>query len=124
MLLENKVALVVGVKDKIGSATAETMAREGAKVVIADRNPARGRALAKKIVAAGGEAIFQELDVTLVRYQETLIKRIVAEYGRLDIAFNNVNVEGDRFWFLSRFLGKKKRSIICQCCDRSHESWW
>ena len=119
MLLEDKVALVVGIKDKIGSTTSETMAREGAKVVIADRNPARGRALAKKIVAAGGEAIFQELDVTLVRYQETLIKRIVAEYGRLDIAFNNVNVEGDCFP-----LAQQSEGMVAGVIDVNFNGMW
>ena len=119
MLLEDKVALVVGVKDKIGSATAVTMAREGAKVVVADRHPARGRILAKKIVAAGGEAIFQELDVTLVRYQENLMTSIVKEYGRLDIAFNNVSVEGDRFP-----LAQQSEGMVAGIIDVNFNGMW
>lgn len=119
MLLEDKVALVVGVKDKIGSATAETMAREGAKVVIADRNPARGRILVKKILATGGEAIFQELDVTLVRYQENLMTSIVKEYGRLDIAFNNVSVEGDRFP-----LAQQAEGMVAGVIDVNFNGMW
>ena len=119
MLLEDKVALVVGVKDKIGSATAETMAREGAKVVIADRNPARGMALAKKILATGGEAIFQELDVTLVRYQENLMTGIIKKYGRLDIAFNNVSVEGDRFP-----LARQSEGMVAGVIDVNFNGMW
>ena len=45
MLLEGKVALIVGTKDDIGSATAEIMAQEGAKIVVAERNANSGRAL-------------------------------------------------------------------------------
>lgn len=95
MLLKGKVALVVGVNNDLGSITAEIMAREGAKIAIAERNCVRGKALLDKIVAAGGEAIYQEIDVTFNRYQKAAISRTVAEYGRLDIAFNNVSVEGD-----------------------------
>ncbi|MEM6611971.1 MAG: SDR family oxidoreductase [Cyanobacteria bacterium P01_C01_bin.72] len=97
MMLKEKVALIVGIKDSIGSSTAEMMAEAGAKVAIADRNVERGTALVEKITAAGGEAIFLEMDVTLNRSQAASIQRIVEEYGRLDIAFNNVSIDGDSF---------------------------
>ncbi|MEO1467212.1 MAG: SDR family oxidoreductase [Cyanobacteria bacterium J06633_1] len=96
-MLKKKVALIVGIKDSIGSSTAEMMAEAGARVAIADRNVERGVALVEKITAAGGEAIFLEMDVTLNRCQAASIKRIVEEYGRLDIAFNNVSIDGDSF---------------------------
>lgn len=97
MLLKEKVALVVGIKNSIGSSTAEMMAEAGAKLAIADRNIERGVALAEKIRAAGGEAIFLEMDITLNGSQADSMRRIVAEYGKLDIAFNNVSIDGDSF---------------------------
>ena len=97
MLLEKKIALIVGVNDDIGSTTAETMAQEGATVIIAERNFDNGEALVRKIVAQGGRAIHQEIDITLNKRQKDLIERISQEYGRLDIAFNNVSVDGDFF---------------------------
>ncbi|MEO0924630.1 MAG: SDR family oxidoreductase [Cyanobacteria bacterium J06643_13] len=97
MLLKEKIALIVGIKDSIGSSTAVLMAEAGAKVAIADRNVERGVALVEKITAAGGEAIFLEMDVTLNRCQAASIEKIVQAYGRLDIAFNNVSIDGDSF---------------------------
>ena len=52
------MALVVGVKDDIGSATAEMMAKESAKVVVAKRNYVIGKTLVDKVLAVKGEAIY------------------------------------------------------------------
>jgi NAD(P)-dependent dehydrogenase (short-subunit alcohol dehydrogenase family) len=119
MLLKDKVALVVGIKNEIGSVTAEIMAQAGAKVVIADRNPVRGQAMMQKIVAAGGEAIFQETDITLVRYQRILINRIVENYGQLNIVFNNVSVEGDRFP-----LAQQSEDMVAGVIDVNFNGMW
>lgn len=119
MLLKGKVALVVGTKDQIGNSTAKMMAKEGAKVVVSDRNRQRGEALVNEIEAAGGEAIFQEIEVTLNRSQTALIARIVEEYGRLDIAFNNVSVEGDYFP-----LAKQDEGIVAGIIDVNFNGMW
>lgn len=119
MLLEGKVALVIGTKDKIGSITAKMMAQEGARVVVGDRNRQRGEALVKEIVTAGKEAIFQEIDVTLNRYQTALIERVVAEYGRLDIAFNNVSVDGDYFP-----LAQQEEGMVARIIDTNFNGMW
>jgi len=119
MLLKGKVALVVGTKDKIGSTTAKLMAREGAKVVVGDRNRQRGQALVSEILTSGGEAIFQEIDVTLNRYQTALIERIVSEYGRLDIAFNNVSVDGDYFP-----LAQQDEGMVAGIIDTNFNGMW
>ena len=119
MLLEGKVALVVGTKDRIGSTTAKLMAQEGAKVVVGDRNYQRGEALVREILAAGGEAIYQEIDVTLNKYQTALIERIVTEYGRLDIAFNNVSVDGDYFP-----LAQQDEGMVAGIIDTNFNGMW
>ena len=117
MLLEGKVALIVGTKDDIGSATAEIMAQEGAKIVVAERNANSGRALVEKILAVGGEAIYQEIDITLDCCHRNLIDRIVAEYGKLDIAFNNVSVDGD----LAERMQHLKKILVGRVLDPGTE---
>lgn len=119
MLLKGKVALVVGIEDDIGSTTAEIMALEGAKVVVGDLDSYRGRAIVEKILAAGGEAIFQEIDVTLNRYQQASIETIVKHYGGLNIAFNNVSVDGDSFP-----LAQQSESMVARTIDTNFNGMW
>src|SRR5260370_28300942 len=59
--LENKVVLLSGGASGIGAETARLVAREGGKAVVADRDEARGRALAAEL---GDAALFVTLDVT------------------------------------------------------------
>ncbi len=119
MLLNKKVALIIGIKDDIGSATAEMMAREGAKVVIAERNLSSGQALVKKIVAHGGEAVLEEMNVTLSNHHQAAIARIVRDYGRLDVAFNNVSVDGDFFP-----LAQQSESMVVGVIDVNLNGMW
>lgn len=77
--VEGKVALVTGGASGIGAACAETLAREGAKVVLTDLDEARGEALAEKLRAAGREARFLRQDVT----DEDRWPAVVAETERL-----------------------------------------
>ncbi|MDX2198950.1 MAG: glucose 1-dehydrogenase [Phycisphaerae bacterium] len=93
-----KVALVTGGGTGIGKATAIAFAKDGAKVVIANRNEANGRAVADQIRKAGGEAVFVRTDVTREADIEAAVRETVAKYGRLDIAFNNSGTEGNGSW--------------------------
>src|SRR3712207_3138449 len=77
--VEGKVAIVTGGAAGIGAACAETLAREGAKVVLTDLDDARGEALAERIRAAGGQARFLHQDVT----DEARWPEVVAETERL-----------------------------------------
>lgn len=86
---ENKVALVTGGGAGIGRAAAIAFAREGAKVVIGNRNAERGEAVVAEIRAAGGEASFFETDVRSAAAVEALVAHTVETYGALDVAFNN-----------------------------------
>ncbi|MDJ0757730.1 MAG: glucose 1-dehydrogenase [Ardenticatenaceae bacterium] len=90
---ENKIALITGGTTGIGLATAEKLAGEGAKVVIAGRNRESGEAAERQIRAQGGEATFIQTDVADADQVEILVKQTVALYGGLDFAFNNAGME-------------------------------
>jgi NAD(P)-dependent dehydrogenase (short-subunit alcohol dehydrogenase family) len=91
---DGKVALVTGGGAGIGRATAIAFAREGAKVVIGNRNVERGEEVVELIKDDGGDASFLKTDVMSEDDIQALVAHTVATYGRLDTAFNNAGVEG------------------------------
>src|SRR5437763_4294478 len=92
---EGKVALVTGGGSGIGRATALAFAREGAQVVIGNRNVQRGEETVSMIRDAGWTASFKRTDVLVAAEIEALVDHAVKTYGRLDLAFNNAGVEGE-----------------------------
>lgn len=84
-----KVALVTGGSSGIGRATAIAFAREGASVVIASRGRERGVAALDELKAWGSNAEFVQADVSRAPDVEALVTRVVARFGRLDMAVNN-----------------------------------
>ena len=92
--LQGKVALVTGGGSGIGRASALAFAREGAKVVISDIAVAGGEETVRMVKAVGGEATFVKADVSKAAEVETLMKKVLETYGRLDCAFNNAGIEG------------------------------
>jgi NAD(P)-dependent dehydrogenase (short-subunit alcohol dehydrogenase family) len=93
-ILDRKVALVTGGASGIGRATALAMAREGARVAVADRTEESAAATVALINAAGGQAIAIGGDVTVETDVAAMVQRTVAAYGRIDCAFNNAGVNG------------------------------
>lgn len=92
--LINKVAIVTGGTSGIGRAAAIAFARDGAAVVIAGRRDKEGEQVANEIKASGGRAIFVRTDVTREADHRALVERALAEFGRLDFAFNNAGLLG------------------------------
>jgi NAD(P)-dependent dehydrogenase (short-subunit alcohol dehydrogenase family) len=90
--VKGKVAIITGGASGIGKATASLLAKEGAKVVIADVNEVNGKKVAEDIGREGGEALFVKLDVTSEQDWSEVIKRTLAKFGRLDILVNNAGV--------------------------------
>lgn len=90
--LEQKVAIVTGGAMGIGEAAALALAREGARVVVADIEADAGAATVATLTAAGGTGFFQRTDVAVSSDVEALVQATVERYGRLDILFNNVGV--------------------------------
>ena len=95
MKLENRVALVTGAASGIGRATAIALATEGAKVIVSDVNITSGEETAHLLTEAGHEAIFIPCDVTRSIQVESMVRRTVSSFGRLDCAVNNAGVGGD-----------------------------
>ncbi len=93
MRLKDKVALVTGAGAGIGKAIAETFAKEGAKVVVNDMNPATAQAVADGISKGGGTAAFVQGDVSKEADAVKIVQFTVQTYGRLDILVNNAGIE-------------------------------
>jgi NAD(P)-dependent dehydrogenase (short-subunit alcohol dehydrogenase family) len=94
MRLPDTVALISGAASGMGRAEAETFAREGAKVVVADIDDNGAAAVATRIVETGGEAHFVHLDVTDEHGWAGAVRQAVERFGRLDVLVNNAGISG------------------------------
>ncbi len=90
---ENKVALVTGAASGLGLATAKAFAEAGAAVVLADWNGNDVQAAAKDLAGEGHKTLAVRCDVSDDAQVEAMVKQTVAEFGRLDAAYNNAGVQ-------------------------------
>jgi dihydroanticapsin dehydrogenase len=90
--LQNKIAIVTGGGAGIGKATCERLAEEGAAVVVAERDPVTGRALADAIIRSGGKALFVLTDVANEDSVRHMAGEAVKAFGRIDILVNNAGI--------------------------------
>jgi NAD(P)-dependent dehydrogenase (short-subunit alcohol dehydrogenase family) len=87
--LTGKVIMATGAASGIGRAACQIFAREGARVLVTDRDPAGGGETVDLIRRAGGTAEFRATDVANHDQVEAAVAFAVATWGRLDGAFNN-----------------------------------
>jgi 3-oxoacyl-[acyl-carrier protein] reductase len=87
--VEGKVALVVGATGGLGGATAVELAREGARVVAAGRDPERARTVADAIAADGGKAMPLQLDLGEPERLDAVLDAVESSFGAVDILVNN-----------------------------------
>jgi NAD(P)-dependent dehydrogenase (short-subunit alcohol dehydrogenase family) len=87
--LKGKVAVVTGGTEGIGKATAQTLAREGAKVAICARRQPLLDAVAAEITKAGGEVLALSADMGKAADVERFINEVVKRFGGIDILVNN-----------------------------------
>jgi NAD(P)-dependent dehydrogenase (short-subunit alcohol dehydrogenase family) len=90
---KGQVALVTGAAKGMGLATARMFAKSGASVVLADLDGDLAAKEAERIVGEGGTAIGIACDVADEAQVAAMVDRAVAEYGRLDMAFNNAGIQ-------------------------------
>ncbi|AZO73666.1 MULTISPECIES: glucose 1-dehydrogenase [unclassified Mesorhizobium] len=93
MILKDRIAVVTGAGSGIGRAGAMIMAREGAFVVIADRDPAAGEATASGIRDAGGRAEAVATDVGDDTAVKGLIVGTLGRHGRIDILHSHAGIQ-------------------------------
>jgi meso-butanediol dehydrogenase/(S,S)-butanediol dehydrogenase/diacetyl reductase len=89
MRLANKIAIITGGGSGIGHQACKLFAREGATVLVADRDLDAATRVADEVKAAGGRALAHQADVSKEAEIEAMIARAVSEFGRIDILVNN-----------------------------------
>jgi NAD(P)-dependent dehydrogenase (short-subunit alcohol dehydrogenase family) len=67
-------------------------AREGATVIAVDLNETGGKQVAEEISVSGGRAMFVRADVSRLDNCRRVVERAVADFGRIDILFNNAGI--------------------------------
>jgi 3-oxoacyl-[acyl-carrier protein] reductase len=92
MRLADRVAIVTGAGSGIGAAAAAAMAREGARVIVADIDEAGAKATAAAIEKSGGHALAVAANVTRGADNQMLVERALAAWSRLDIFYANAGV--------------------------------
>ena len=92
MNFQNKVVVITGASSGIGKELGFQFARKGASVVLAARNAALLEENASAICKEGGKALAIPTDVSRRFQVEALVRRAVAEYGRLDAFIANAGI--------------------------------
>ena len=90
--IKDKVVIVTGASSGIGEATARRLAADGAKVVLGGRRTDRLKKIADEIAEAGGQAVYEALDVTLQADNDAIVKLALDRFGRLDVIFLNAGI--------------------------------
>ncbi|HEU4752125.1 MAG TPA: SDR family oxidoreductase [Armatimonadota bacterium] len=92
MRLKDKVTIITGAGAGIGRASALLFAREGAKVVCSDLDPATGEETLRLAREAGAEGCFVPGDAASTEGVRRLVEETVARFGRLDVYFANAGI--------------------------------
>lgn len=95
MSLEGKVALVTGAAQGIGRAIAETLARQGADVVVADLDPGRSQETVEAIGKLGRQALNVKVNVADWNDVKSMTDQVLKERGKIDILVNNAGITRD-----------------------------
>ncbi|WP_399679439.1 SDR family NAD(P)-dependent oxidoreductase [Xenophilus sp.] len=91
-LLKDKLALITGGGGGLGSAMARGFARQGARVIVADIDPARAQAIADEVRGAGGTAWAESIDVTDRAAVAALAASLTERLGPIDVLVNNAGI--------------------------------
>lgn len=110
-LLDGQTAIITGSGGGIGRETALTFAREGARIVVADRDIDGAEATKRLIEGEGGAAIALDLDVRKEDSVRSLVERALAAFGTIEILVNNAGIAGRRRPTLEQPLDHWQRVI-------------
>jgi 3-oxoacyl-[acyl-carrier protein] reductase len=92
MKLNNKIAIVTGARRGMGRAIALAMAGEGANIVVSDISQEDCQKVVDEIAKLGRKGLALKCDVSSSNDVENMVKRTVAEFGRVDILVNNAGI--------------------------------
>jgi 3-oxoacyl-[acyl-carrier protein] reductase len=95
MRLNQKICLITGAGQGIGQATALTFAREGATVIVADRNTEQVAGTVAACEALGATAQGQVVDVTDRSTVDAMVAQVLARFGQIDVLVNNAGITQD-----------------------------
>jgi len=90
--LSGKVAIITGATSGIGKATALLFAEEGAQVVFTGRRAELGERLQEELTQKGARCLFIQADHSQAEGCSRVVERTLAEFGRVDILFNNAGI--------------------------------
>jgi short-subunit dehydrogenase len=121
--LDQQVIVITGASSGIGLCTAESAAREGAKVVLSARSENTLKDVVERINSAGGEAISVAADVADRKQLQAVADAAIARFGRIDTWLNNAGVaiygrldevseEDNRRLFDTNFWGVVNGSLV------------
>ncbi len=92
--VKNKVVVITGGASGIGRSTALLLAKEGAKIAIADMSKTEGTELVKEIEKNGGQAAYYNLDVTNEYAVRATMQAIFDKWGPIHVLVNNAGIAG------------------------------
>lgn len=92
--LQGKVALITGAAAGIGRTSAELFAKEGASVLMVDRDDSAVKEILRKILSQNGRAEFFKADLVSASQIKKMVVHAVRKFGTIDILFNNAGVHG------------------------------
>lgn len=94
-LLTDRVAIVTGSGRGIGKSIASAMAKQGAKIVISDRDEQSSNDTGAELRNAGAEVLSIPCDVTSTESIEKMVEKVNSSWGRIDILVNNAGITRD-----------------------------
>src|SRR5918998_2528036 len=91
-MIQDKVVIITGASSGIGEATAKLLASKGARVVLGARREQNLQHLVDDIHHAGGQAVYQVMDVTNPADNATIVALAQATFGGVDVMFLNAGI--------------------------------
>jgi NADP-dependent 3-hydroxy acid dehydrogenase YdfG len=91
-MIKNKVVIITGASSGIGEASAKLLASKGAKVVLGARREQQLRQLVDEIQTAGGQAVYQVMDVVNPSDNAEIVKLAKETFGGVDVIFLNAGI--------------------------------